>query len=342
MAAPTRSTGQKPGQRPEQTPPAGFSWGDYLASLVEAEGTLTAVAWKLLQRGGPEDVASVERALRRLRARGQRDGGSWGQRLLRTFGVPRAVEDRLRWMGLYHSPFGELPLPLCIDQLRLWDRPPISESRARVWLQLGLASTALRGREFAEAAGFLDQAAAVASLPEDARIELALARGYLASRVGSSADVEAQLDAAQALLAGSCLDPGDRACFVSRLVDQRAFQHNRAGDSAAALALYRSLPAADTHPFASYRRDAGLAYGLLRAGQRDEALLCARRACEHAGDGGYSRLRVMALILIARVEGPPAALGTLQRASAIATRLGDEELLSRVQRALRSEPARSF
>lgn len=329
MASATRRTGQNPGP----TPPAGFTWGDYLASLIEAEGTLTAVAWKLLSRGGPEDVASVERALRRLRARGQRDGGSWGQRLLRTFGVPRAVEDRLRWMGLYHSPFCELPLPLCQDQLRLWDRPPVSESRGRVWLQLGLASTALRGREFKEAESFLDQAAAVAQLPEDAAIELALARGYLASRIGTNEDVERQLDRAAQLLQDASLDPADRACFVSRLVDQRAFQANRQGEHAVALALYRSLPAADTHPFASYRRDAGLAYGLLRAGQRDEALARARRACDHAGDGGYSRLRVMALILLARIEGPPGASETLTRAAAIAARLADEELRSRVERA---------
>ncbi|MFO0576765.1 MAG: hypothetical protein U1A78_22405 [Polyangia bacterium] len=342
-----RSSGQKPGQgpgqersqEPEQTspqpPPLGFTWADYLGAVIAVEGTLTAVAWKLVSAGGPEDVASIERALRRLRERGQRDGGAWGQRLLRAFPVPRAVEERLRWMGLYHSPFSDLPLELCIDQLRLWDRPPLSESRARVWLQLGHASTALRQRAFDAAGAALGRAAAVQSPPEAARIELSLARAYLESRIGSSEGVARQLDLAERELRAAppeSLGAEDRACFAARLVDQRAFQHNRAGEHAAALALYRSLPESDAHPFASYRRDAGLAYGCLRTGLRDEALRYARRACDHAGDGGYTRLRVMALILSARVEGLPAATATLQRAEAIAGRLGDLELIARVAR----------
>src|SRR5262249_29122459 len=115
--------GHKTGQQTEPTEPladsaSGFGWGDYLAWLVAEHGTLTAVSWKLVEHA--EDVATIERALRRLRGRGQRDGGIWGQRLLRVFGVPRTIEQRLRWMGLYHSPFNDLPLPLCCDQLRLW------------------------------------------------------------------------------------------------------------------------------------------------------------------------------------------------------------------------------
>lgn len=326
-----KSSGQKTGQ----APPAGFTWGDYLGALVKEAGTLTAVAWKLAERGaGADDVASIERALRRMRDRGQRDGGSWGQRLLRTFGVPRAVEERLRFMGLYHSPFNDLPLPVCLDQLRLFDRPPLSESRARVWLQLGFTSTALRAREFAQAHSCLDRVAAIAAAPADAQLETALAEAYLLSRVGSDAEVAARLDAAERILAAAPLLPADRACFAARLVDQRAFQLNRHGDPAAALQLYEALPEADTHPFASYRRDAGLAFGYWRTGRKELALRCARRACEHAGDGGYVRLRVMALLLEARIEGLPAAETTVARARAIAERLEDEELLSRVRRAV--------
>jgi hypothetical protein len=324
------------GQETGQAPPLGFSWGDYLGALVAEAGTLTAVAWKLAERGvGSDDVASIERALRRLRGRGQRDGGSWGQRLLRIFGVPRAVEDRLRFMGLYHSPFNDLPLPVCLDQLRIFDRPPLSESRARVWLHLGYASVALRRRDFEEAARCLGRSAEVAAAPDDACIEQALARAYLLSRVGRDTEVAEQLAAAERALAGAALAPGEHACFQARLVDQRAFQRNYRGEHAAALALYRTLPEADIHPFASYRRDAGLAFGHLRTGQSDAALLFARRACDHAGDGGYTRLRVMALLLIARIEGQPAASATLARAQVIAERLEDEELLSRVHRASR-------
>lgn len=317
----------------EQAPPVGFSWGDYVNALVAEAGTLAAIAWKLAERGaGPEDVASIERALRRMRERGQRDGGSWGKRLLRTFGVPRAVEDRLRFMGLYHSPFNDLPLSVCLDQLRLFDRPPLSESRARVWLQLGFASAALRARQFAQADSCLARAAEVAALPPDAQLELALTQAYLRSRIGSNAEVTAQLDAATQVLSEAALSPTDRACFQARLVDQQAFGLNRQGEHAAALLLFRTLPESDTHPFASYRRDAGLAFGYSRTGQKDLALRHARRACAHAGDGGYTRLRVMALILCARIEGLPAAAPTLARALAIAERLEDEELLTRVRR----------
>ncbi len=340
--------GHNPGHD-EAGPPPGYTWADYLASLIEAHGTLTAVAWKLLERGdGPEDVASVERALRRLRMRGQQDGGSWGVRLLRVFGVPATVAARLRWMGVYHSPFNDLPRSLCLDQLRVWDRPPLSASRARLWLHLGLASCALRGRDFEGARAQLERArTALAHATADdgaaaARIELALVSAYALGHDSDGAGaVVALLDAAEAALAdgGGALSAADAACFGARIVDQRAYLLNRRGESPAhaqALALYETLPRADLHPFASYRRDAGLAYGYLRTGRGDEALACALRACEHAGDGGYTRLRVMGLLLQARVlgrDGGAARDAVLGRARAIAARLEDDELLGRVERA---------
>jgi len=318
-----------------------WGWREYLAALVAEHGTLTAVAWKLLERGeSPDDVASVERGLRRLRERGQRDGGLWGQRLLRRFGVPRAVEDRLRWMGLYHSPFNDLPLSLCEDQLRLWDRPPIAESRARVWLGLGAASVALRRRDFEEARRKLESAektlaksASDEDSVDDARIELALSSAYLESRIGTDLQVRQQLEKAAQRLASGTLAPADRACFLARLVDQQAFALNRRGAFAEALALYQSLPTAELHPFASYRREAGLAFGLWKHADQQNALRHARLACQHAGDGGYTRLRVMALLMLARIEGHKEAQQALLRAAAIATRLGDDELLLRVHRA---------
>ncbi len=317
-----------PGHETGHPPPAGYTWGDYLAALVEAHGSLASLAWALVERSPtPDDTQSVERALRRLRTRGQRDGGSYGQKLLRAFGIPAPIEARLRWMGLYHSPFNDLPISMCLDQLRLWDRPPVSASRARLWVLLGRASVELRNRRFDEAAVCLRDAAGVPGAPDAARVEIGLAGGYLASRTGG--DVEAALDAVAALLPGAALDAGDRACFEARLADQRAFQRNRAGDYTAALALYEALPDADVHPFASYRRDAGVAYGLWRAGRGDEALARARRACDHAGDGGYTRLRAMGLLLVARI-GDDA--GALARARAIAARLDDEELRVRADR----------
>ena len=102
-------------------------------SLVATHGTLTAVAWKLIDHADGDDVASVERALRRLRTRGQRDGGRWGQHLIRVFGVPAPIEARLRWLGHYHSPFNDLPVALCLDQLRVVGSPADRDvARARV------------------------------------------------------------------------------------------------------------------------------------------------------------------------------------------------------------------
>jgi hypothetical protein len=318
------------------------AWDDVLAALVAAHGTLTAVAWKLVELAGGDDVASVERALRRLRGRGQRDGGTWGQRVLRVFGVPRAIEDRVRWMGQYHSSFNDLPVALCRDQIRLWDRPPIADSRARVWLDLARASCALRERAFDDARAAIERAevtlAALGAEYDAARIEAALAGAYLASRLGIPSAPGAgmhdpALERATALLRDATLDAVDRACLTARLVDHLAYRANHAGDHAAALALYETLDPADVHPFASYRRDAGLAYGHFARGRLEQALALARRACTHAGDGGYTRLRAMGLLLVARIADDPAAA---DRAAAIAARLGDEELAARVRRRRRS------
>jgi hypothetical protein len=256
-------------------------------------------------------------------------------------------------MGHYHSPFNDLPVALCLDQLRLWDRPPIASSRARVWLHLGTASCALRTRRLADGAVSVRRAAsALAALPaayDGARIELALVTGYLASRgilpdappesndtargLSDDAAVAGALARAEELLARAELPAADRACFTARLVDQRAYQYNKARDHGRALALYATIPEG-AHPFASYRRAAGLAYGALRTGRLDEAHALVLEACEHAGDGGYTRLRAMGLILLGRIAGSTtaAALASLERARAIARRLGDDELLARADR----------
>jgi hypothetical protein len=310
-------------------PTGGLSWGELIESLVATHGTLAAVAWKLIEHADGDDVASVERALRRLRTRGQRDGGRWGQLVVRVLGVPAPIENRLRWLGLYHSPFNDLPIALCLDQLRLWDRPPIATSRPRVWLHLGFASCALRTRRFDDAAIHVRRArVALAPLPADydaARIELSLIDAYLASKLDPAA-VPPMLDAAARLVDAAALSAEDRACFQARVVDQRAYQLNRAGDHAAALALYDSIPAG-VHPFASYRRDAGRAYGAWKLGHHD-ALALAIAAVDHAGDGGYIRLRAMGLLLIARILGD-AGGEARSRARAIAERLDDDELRAR-------------
>ena len=330
---------------PDTDRAAGITWGDLVSSLIQEHGTLTQVAWKLVEQADRAktdlDVASVERALRRLRTRGQRDGGAWGQRLVRMFGMPAAIEDRVRWLGHYHSPFNDLPVALCLDQLRLWDRPPMSGSRTRLWIQLGLTTCALRTRRIDDARVHVRRVAeALAPLGVEstaARIELALVEGFLASRDGG--DVDAALERAASLLATAELTAIDRACFEARLADQRAYQRNKAGDHAAGLEIYEALPKLDTHPFASYRRDAGLAYGYHHTGRPLEALVVVMHAIEHAGDGGYTRLRAMGLLMLSRItDDPSLRTSSLARARAIGTRLGDDELLARAAKLADSVP----
>ena len=329
-------TGQDPGQG------AGFRWDDYVAHLAAAHGGMTALCGARGERRRAGRCASIERALRRLRARGQRDGGEWGRRLLRAFGLPQAIEARAKWMGVYHSRFCDLPRSLCLDQLRLWDRPPVADSRARVWIQLGLASVALRARDFDAAGGHLRQAGAVPAVEAAARVELALAEAFLASRLGDRAGwrsvsrTRARCSSSRIgrarLLAGALDRP-------ARLPAQPSGARSRARLEGRAGAL-RQHGAGDLLPFVSYRRDAGLAYCHFRLGDRERAIALAEAACRHAGDGGFLRLRVMALGLLARILGEAEGAAARERAVQIARRLEDEELLGRLTRSAASVPER--
>ena len=131
----------------------GFGWEAYVGWIAERAGSLAAAADRIAAaRGHVEDVGTVERALRRLRGRGATAGGKWGERALRVFGLPDDISAKLRWMGAYHSRFTDLAVPLCEDLVRLWDRPPVSESAAaRVWLDLARVTVLLRRHELDEA-----------------------------------------------------------------------------------------------------------------------------------------------------------------------------------------------
>lgn len=337
-----RRPGHDPGHDAEgpASAHAAYSWGEYVAQLVADHGTLAAVALRLAELATtPEDSATVERALRRLRARGNLDGGDYGRRLLRAFGLPRPIEARVRWLGMYHSRFSDLPLSLCRDQLRLWDRPPVSESRARAWIELGFAGAALRACELEAAELHLRRARSAPAPEPAARVELALVEAFLADRMRRPEQVVRALAEAESLLQreGDALSPEDRACLQVRLVDQLAFRRNHPGegetpDHRGALALYEALPREDIHPFVSYRRDAGRAHGHFRLGDRATAIDLARAAIAHAGDGGYVRLRAMGLHLLAKILGDTEGAPVRARAEAIARRLEDEELLGRIVR----------
>jgi hypothetical protein len=330
-------TADAPGHVPGQGPPAGFSWGDYVGWLVERQGTLAAVAERLAALGAfADDVGSVERGLRRLRSRGQLGGGRWGARALAAFGLPGAIDERARWMGAYHSRFTDLPLPLCQDLLRLWDRPPLSDSPSSVWLALGHATGALRGNEFEAAKAHLRRArASFGRAPPEARVELLLTEAFVASR-GERERVAPVLAEAEPLFALE-MPAYDRACLHARWVDQRAYELNhrregRAPDHAAAEALYGAIPTEGAPPFALCRRASGLAFAHWRRGDVEGGAALAREACRHAGDGGHLRLRAMALTMLGRIVGGPEGAEARARALAIAASLDDEALRLRFER----------
>ncbi|MGC4088625.1 MAG: hypothetical protein QM756_12150 [Polyangiaceae bacterium] len=283
--------------------PAGFTWDVYLSALLRTHGSLTTLAEKLaLQRGFEDDVASIEKALRRLRGRGLRPGGKWGTRLVSLFGLPGAVEARLRWMAAYHSRFTDLPVAVCEDLIRLWDHPPTTErGESRACLALARASLALRRNDLPSARDCLAQVELEAArLPIELELEALLVHGYIASKDDPSA-VSHLLARVEPLLE-RVASPEERACFEARFTDQSAYQLNRAGSPAAAEALYRRLPSSGTPPFVAARRENGLAYALWKQGKNAEATQHARASAEHAGDGGHVRLRAMALGMLARIE----------------------------------------
>ncbi len=346
----TEEPGQEPGHAADTSANAsagatgGLTWGEYVEALVASRGTLAAVAQHLCaQQGYASDVETAERALRRLRGRGHLDGGIWGRRALRVFGLPSSAVERVRWMGHYHSPFTSLPTTICAELLRAWDRPPVSESPARIWVQLGLASVALRRRDLAQADVHLDQARLAVGSREAsaaARAELGLVAAFRLARDNPAESARLLADTfdvlAEAAASGS-IDATSLACLQARLVDQQAYWLNKPppgieADHAAAHALYAALP--DTGPaFAICRRHNGMGWSALRLGRDEEAVAHAQRSVEVAGDSGNLRLRAMALKLLAAASGPdtPEAGEALARAERIGELLADDTLIARMQ-----------
>lgn len=317
-------------------PSPALRWSDYVTQLAERHGSLATLAMKLsLAEGSGPDSTTVERALRRLRNKDHEDGGQYGRLLLRTFGMPRDIELRAKWMGVYHSRFTDLPVSLCLDQLRLWDRPPLAESRTRTWLELGFATCALRQQDLERARLHLERARGGHGVTA-ARIEVRLLEAFVASRRGDRATAVAILDELEPSLHHADLETDERACLEARWIDQRAYQvlHPAAGelpDLEQAARLYSRIATREAPFFAACKRDGGLAYVAYRQGHHDEARTYAESASRHAGDGGFARLRVAALGLLAHVLGTE---GDEVRARALraARSLEDEDLVHRLQR----------
>ena len=101
-----------PGRRrpaPTARRPLRWGWREYLSALTEAHGTLAAVAGSSSSAATvPEDVASVDESAASAGANAASAMEAWGPARLAPLLACRAPsEDRLRWMGLYHSPFND-------------------------------------------------------------------------------------------------------------------------------------------------------------------------------------------------------------------------------------------
>ncbi len=245
------------------------------------------------------------------------------------------IDARLRFLGSYHARGVDLPVPVAIDLVQLWDRPPTSDSKSgRRWLSLARAILAGRARRPEDAAGHLATAARVVDDDRAGAIEVALGQAHLASRAAPG-EVPAALAPVEGWLAE--LTGDDAACLRARWVGQVAHAYNHAGRIDDALALLAALPDdAATPAFARSRRANGLAYGLHRQGDRAAALIEARRAATAAGDAGHVRLRAMALLMVARIAGRDAeGRDAHARAVAIAAALADDTLAHRCRVAAR-------
>ncbi|UJR81297.1 Hypothetical protein I5071_33540 [Sandaracinus amylolyticus] len=316
----------------------GFRWSDVVVPLVEQHGGWTALANALVQRStGLGDALTVEKGLRRLARRGHREGGRYGRWVLRAFGAPAEIEAWARWLAQWHSRFTDLPSSIRLEQLRLWDRPPISESRIAAWIHTGIASAHFTRGELDECLRRLAIARAIAARHDlDADIEIALFEGRLAGDSGEHERARARIDDAEASLARREIGRADRLAYRARIAGQRAFLRLRPPDGErrdveAARALYESLEDAHDVPFAACARANGIAYCAFEMGDRALAVRAARRAAEHAADGGLVRFRLMALSFLSRVVEPDEAAEIIARTRRMAKMLDDDELVRRTE-----------
>jgi hypothetical protein len=316
------------------------SWNDLVGAWRKELGGWTKLAEEMARRGEaidlPRDLGSIERGLRRLSERGHKDGGQYGRWLDRLFGVPPSIESWVRWMGQYHQRFVDLPVTLCRRQLAMWDRPPVRDAAAGAWIDLGVASVALRTGDRASADTRIARAKTkVARAGAAATLEHRLISAYVTSTDDRPA-TEAALAQAEPLLTSPELSSEDSACYRARVIDARAYQqlHPIEGPPAldAALALYESIAEDTGVAFVDFRRALGRAYCFYKLGDRARGAALALEAADHAADGGFVRLRVIALNLASRASDGDAATRLRARAARLSAYLEDEDLRARVAR----------
>lgn len=316
-------------------PPTGLTWGEYLARWVEDRGGWLPLAGDLIHRAGerievPADPQTVERGLRRLARREHKPGGQYGRWMLRLYGVTSPVEEWVRWLGMYHTRFADLPSGLRLEQLALWNRPPIAESPLACWIHVGIASAHHSRLDRNACEHWLERAERRApAAGAAAELEVALLRAEVAISAGDH-DASARRLAAIEPRLGE-LAESDVLPYRARFEAAQAvrFTMRESPDILRARAHYAAIPDSMI-PFVAFRKCLGLAYCAWKLGDVAAATQLAQRAVDEAGDGGLVRMRVMALNMLSRLLDGPRAAEVNARARRLAASLEDEELLRRV------------
>jgi hypothetical protein len=308
---------------------------------VNDTGGWLPLADQLIHRAGdsavvPQDPQTVERGLRRLSRREHLPGGQYGRWMLRYFGVTSPVAQWLRWLGQYHSRFADLPSSLRLEQLNLWNRPPIAESSQLAWILVGIASAHHSRLDHAACAHWLAKAERCAKAAGPAaELECALLRSEEdAYDLTKREAAYAMQDAIERRLDAERLPREDDHPYRARLAYIRSMRWTRLGtaqppDVERARAAYLAIPDSDI-PFVVFRKSVGLAYCAWQIGDKATAERLARTGVEAAGDGGLVRMRVLALNMLSRIVDEAEATALNARARRMATALEDEDLLRRV------------
>ncbi|MGE0550618.1 MAG: hypothetical protein AB7O24_08605 [Kofleriaceae bacterium] len=321
-------------------PPAGLTWGEYVERWVADCGGWVPLADRLIHRAGDsfeiaQDPQTVERGLRRLARRHHKPGGQYGRWMLRLLGFTAPIEQFVKWMGIYHTRFADLPSGLRLQHLALWNRPPVTESSLACWIELGIASAHYSRLDLTACEHWLARAerrGAAAGI--EALLELGLVRAQLDSELGRHDAARERHAIVGAQLADAALPNNFAASYRARLHHQRASLLTTPPDGGApnidgARALYEAIPESQV-PFVRFRKLVGLAYCAWKSGRLDEAIALATEAGEAAGDGGLVRMRVMALNMLSRLVTGERAAKVRARARGMAAALEDEDLMRRV------------
>ncbi|MEZ4328677.1 MAG: hypothetical protein R3B40_25860 [Polyangiales bacterium] len=318
--------------------PHGYSSQQYVEDLIAEHGSVHQLASLLADRCG-SSPESERKAIQRLRS-GAAGGGAVQARLVKHFGVPQRICEWLKWMAQYHSRFADMPTDVCHAYVTLWDRAPVNvPSKNRVWISLAKAQVALRMRHLEDARAFLSHTRRDLKAAADpaSGIEYGLCSAYLTSWDADGTTEAAYLDQVEAALSRSSLSIADRHCYHARWVDQTAYRAARIAPTqdtfADSLKRYEHISADTRIPFVDFRRAHGRATCLWKLGRTEEARVAAAEATTHAGDGGYVRLRSMALKLQSLLwqEDPARSAELMERSLVMATRVRDEELLHRIR-----------